>query len=206
MATNFELVKRALDELYVIVKSEYGDTANAAILAQFEIPSGSYGALTSPTRKALNYSSAAARFAYVYTYFAAHCAWISEFLTGSEATTEALTRGATLRVTCLGGGPGTELIGLLNACSSLGRTEPLSCFLLDREDGWAETWAEFDSQVHAEFRVSTSVRSVDVVNPPGWKTWPRRSTQIYFSRFSSCLRFMHLEKARKAFLTALWIR
>jgi hypothetical protein len=46
------------------------------------------------------------------------------------------------------------------------RKGPISCILLDREDGWAETWHDVDTQVKAEFRLTTGVRRVDVCDPP----------------------------------------
>jgi hypothetical protein len=167
MGTNFELVKLALDELHTIIARTEADPT-AAIRTQCERLTASYSDLTAENRAPLDYSSAAVRFAYVYTYVAAHASWVYELLL-EEGIRELIQSDSLLRATCLGGGPGTELIGLLNACNALRRRDPVSCFLLDKEDGWAETWAEIDSRVGASYRVTTSFRSVDVCHPPKYE-------------------------------------
>lgn len=168
MATNFELVKIALDELFEVV-DDTADDAKAELVAACAELSRKYASLTDSRRTPIDYSSPVARFAYVYTYTASHGSWVAEVLTETDETKALLELDEALRVTCLGGGPGSELIGLLKACKELEREEPVSCFLLDSEDAWSETWAEVDQQIEAPFKVSTSFRCVNVLSPPKYE-------------------------------------
>jgi hypothetical protein len=168
MPSNFELVKIALDELFEVVDATTFDAQDELVAACAEL-SAKYKTLTDSRRTPVDYSSPVARFAYLYTYTASHASWVAEVLTETDETSALLESDAPLRVTCLGGGPGSELIGLLKACKELEREEPVSCFLLDSEDSWSETWAEVDQQIEAPFKVSTSFRCVNVLKPPKYE-------------------------------------
>jgi hypothetical protein len=163
--SNFELVKGALDDLFRVVETLCPKDQKTPLLVELAKLSASYKTLTAPNRPAIDYSSPLTRFAYVYTYVAAHSSWVYNLLIHSP--TRRLIEGSEpLRATCLGGGPGTELVALIKACTELKRTAPLLCFQIDSEDGWTETWADVGSRVGAGLRVTTLLRSVDVLKPP----------------------------------------
>lgn len=164
-SSNFELVKGALDDLFRVVETLCPKDQKTPLLAELGRLSASYRTLTAPSRPAIDYSSPLTRFAYVYTYVAAHSSWVYNLLINSP--TRRLIEGSEpLRATCLRVGPGTELVALIKACTELKRTAPLLCFQIDSEDGWTETWADVGSRVGANLRVTTLLRSVDVLNPP----------------------------------------
>lgn len=202
MATNFELVKIALDELFAVVDATTFDAQDELIAACTEL-SRKYASLTDARRTPVDYASPVSRFAYLYTYTASHASWVAEVLSETDATRELLESDSPLRVTCLGGGPGSELIGLLKACKELEREEPVSCFLLDSEDAWSETWAEVDQQIEAPFKVSTSFRCVDVTNPPRYENLAKAfDADLFFSIFFLSEIFAFRSKAQ-AFFTQL---
>lgn len=165
--TNFELVKEALDELFgVVISACGGQDPKQVILAELDRLSESYRNLEDENRSAVDYSSPISRFAYLYTYVAAHSFWVYQLLTTTRLTKDLIAGKQHLTATCLGGGPGTEVVALARAASRLGREAPILCFQLDREDGWTETWAGIaDRMEGAEFRMSTSMRTMDVLNP-----------------------------------------
>jgi hypothetical protein len=164
MATNFELVKLALDEAYKVVEKVSGSKVKEALDAGFA--NLRYENLLDPRRPPVDYSSAATRFAYVYTYVAAHGSWVSELLLNTGELCELIQKSRYLSATCLGGGPGSELVGLLSACNTLGRRDPVFCFLIDKEDGWSEAWTDIGRNVRSTCPLSTSLRAVDIFNPP----------------------------------------
>jgi len=164
--TGFELVKGTLTDLFVQIQSAHGAGAVGVIQKELISLSAQYSNLTATNRKPLDYSDPVTRFAYVYAYVAAHSNWIQSFVSNVEEIRHLIRSTDPVRVTCLGGGPGTELVGLIRACNGFGRKAPLTCFLVDSEDGWAETWTEVDHKIGASFKVSTAFRRVDITNPP----------------------------------------
>jgi hypothetical protein len=164
--TTFELVRSVLDEMYPALEKEHGANVGKAIRERSDQLSKQYGKLDSGKREPIDYSSSLTRFAYVYMYVTAHASWAAGLLAVSPDLVKLLKNNSLLHATFLGGGPGSELIGLLKAAQAAKRKAGLSCFLLDYEDGWAETWADVDQKVNADFKLTTMVRKVDVCNPP----------------------------------------
>ena len=154
MNTSFHLVKKALDRLYELVKEDHGAKTDKFLEAK--IAANNYGDLTSKTRKPNDYSDPAARLAYVYSYVAAHSSYVRGLLRSSDPLLRKIQSDGKLNVACLGGGPGSELMGLIQVCVELGRKGPLACWLLDSEDGWSETWNHVDDELNAKFKVNNA--------------------------------------------------
>jgi hypothetical protein len=70
--TIFELVKLALDELYVEGTKEYGAKLDAAITKRVKYLAESYRKLGSDDREPIDYKNPATRFAYVFKYTSSH--------------------------------------------------------------------------------------------------------------------------------------
>jgi Putative SAM-dependent methyltransferase len=164
MDTSFKLVKSVLDDLYKLISVKHGENATKVIKDRLRTLSGEYTTLTSPIRIPIDYADPVTRFAYVFTYVAAHSSYVKQRLLSCEQLKSALSRNDGLKVTCVGGGPGSEMLGLLQACMSLDREKPLTVWLLDREESWSETWAEIDTRLEATFKLSTNSRQSDVTS------------------------------------------
>lgn len=162
MDTAFQLVKTVLDDLHGLITKKHGSKATDQIKSRIQTLSGEYGNLTSVLRVPVDYEDPVTRFAYVYSYVAAHSAYVKQRLLSCNELRHKLKASTALRVTCVGGGPGSEMLGLLQACISVNRKDPLSVWLLDREESWSETWGEIDSRLEADFKLSTSFRQTDV--------------------------------------------
>jgi hypothetical protein len=50
-------------------------------------------------------------------------------------------------MSALAGGPGTELLGTLKHCMEKRRQTVLRCNLFDRQQAWAEAWADVDKKI-----------------------------------------------------------
>jgi hypothetical protein len=151
--TIFELVKIALDELYAQGLRQHGVKLDAAIREQIEYLSRSYGYLRDANRKPVDYRDPATRFAYVYMYVAAHGDYLVQVLEKVRST-----RGGhifdveNIRVSCVGGGPGSDIVGLLKYLDENGHREPVKRVTTERRLGrtlgpnWARLWRQpFDS-------------------------------------------------------------
>ncbi|WP_309091979.1 hypothetical protein [Phenylobacterium sp.] len=171
--TIFELVKIALDELYKDAAKEYGAETDQKIIDQLDYLSQSYKGLSDPKRPPIDYGDPAVRFAYVFRYVAAHGDYIVQVLKYFRAEHGAVLPGPTARVSCIGGGPGSDVIAILKYLSDMGKhekVEKLICYLLDGEQGWADAWTEFDESLESDVNLSPIFQKLDVSNFDSWQS------------------------------------
>ena len=169
--TIFELVKLALDELYEEGIQEYAGKLDATIKTRMTYLTGSYETLLSGNRKPIDYRDPATRFAYAFKYVAAHGDYLVQAL---EATRHEIGKYIfeedTLRLSCIGGGPGSDVIGVLKylAEHSDEPTRKLTCYLLDGEQAWADTWTEIGASLASNLAVNVNFQKLDVTDPKSW--------------------------------------
>ncbi len=184
MDTSFKLVKSVLDDLNGLVTKKHGANATGQIKSRLQTLSGEYVNLTSTLRVPVDYADPVTRFAYVYSYVAAHSSYVKQRLLNCEELRAKLKGNDPLRVTCVGGGPGSEMLGLLQACIFVNRKSPLSVWLLDREESWSETWGEIDSRLEADFKLSTNFRQTDVTTYKNFDNLQKAfSSEIFIMSF-----------------------
>jgi hypothetical protein len=162
--TSFKLVKMVLDDLYGLIEKKHKTSADAKIRERLKSLSNEYTGLADGTRTPIDYSDPVTRFAYVYSYVAAHSAYVKLKLLGCDEVRTLLKSTDKVRVSCIGGGPGSELIGLLQASTALNRVSSLSVWLLDGEESWSETWSEVDERLEADFKLTSNSRQADVTS------------------------------------------
>lgn len=171
--TIFELVKIALDELYAEAVSEYGKSTDEEIKKRIAYLSTSYGKLENVERKPVDYKDPATRFAYVFKYVAAHGDYLVQVL--AELRSHAggpIFSDGTLRVSCVGGGPGSDIIAVIKYLTSKSAKEPATkviCYLLDREQAWADTWTELDESLNSSVHLNANFQPLDVTNKESWQ-------------------------------------
>jgi hypothetical protein len=173
LMTIFELVKLALDELYEEGLGEHGSKLDEIIKKRMGYLSKSYASLTEEDRSAISYSDPATRFAYVYMYVAALGDYLVQLLDKIGIKLGSLPfDGGTLRASCLGGGPGSDVIALLKYLEENQDTAPekVICYLLDGEQAWADTWTEFSASLTSDVRLTTNFQPLDVTQPSSWKS------------------------------------
>jgi hypothetical protein len=72
----------------------------------------------------------------------------------------------------MGGGPGSDIIAILKFLDENKRTEPIKkiiCYLLDKEQAWADTWTELDEKLSIGIALNTNFQPLDVTDPNSWK-------------------------------------
>jgi hypothetical protein len=169
--TIFQLVKIALDTLYAEVVQAYGSDADAKITDRIAYLSKSYVSLSSSDREPVNYKDPATRFAYVYKYVASHGDYVVQVLNALRQKVSPIFNSDTVRVSCVGGGPGSDIIGLLKYLDDHQDTEKVKkivCYLLDREQAWADTWTELDESLNSNMQFNVHFQPLDVTNPDSW--------------------------------------
>lgn len=170
--TIFQLVKIALDALYAEAEHSFGADAAVRISEQIKYLSKSYGELNQSKREPVNYKNPATRFAYVYKYVASHGDYVLQVLQAlRKALGKPIFQPGSLRVTCVGGGPGSDIIGLLkylDECNDTEKVKKVTCYLLDREQAWADTWTELDDSLSVDLLLHANFQPLDVTSPESW--------------------------------------
>lgn len=170
--TIFQLVKIALDTLYAESLAIHGSSTDAKIAAQMIYLSKSYTELNQADRQPVNYKDPATRFAYVYKYVASHGNYVVQVLNAlSQKLDGPVFTSESIRVSCVGGGPGSDIIALLKYLDEREATEKVkkvTCYLLDREQAWADTWTELDDSLQTNLMLHANFQPLDVTDPDSW--------------------------------------
>jgi len=167
----FEIIKRVLDSEFLNIEAE--DNAGRIDLVNQEILNldAAYRELTDESANPPNYRSPAARFAYIYKYTTCHADIVCKALGQNNIVSlRRLFEGDDwLKVACIGGGPGSDFIGVLKYLALSNIRKNLRCFLLDSEPAWGDTWSEVDEQAEGlEIRISTHYQELNVCEPDTW--------------------------------------
>lgn len=169
--TMFELVKIALDDLYGQGEDKYGAKLDAIVKDKMLYLSEAYKNLRDEHREPLDYKDPATRLAYVYSYVASHADYmvqVFEKLRRREG--KCVFSENHLRVSCVGGGPGSDFLAMLKFLSEYNESvEKITCYLLDREQAWADTWTELDDSLSSEINLKTNFQMLDVTKKASWE-------------------------------------
>lgn len=126
-----------------------------------------YSRLKEVDRPTIDYSDPAVRMAYLYKYVTAHAQLVGQRVLSSDLLWNVVKDDCF--ITCLGGGPGSELLGISLAISEREVDGPTArhAVLLDREFNWSYDWADLAGQ----FRLPLSYAALpfDVVDATSWR-------------------------------------
>ena len=164
-------MKLALDELYAEGTKEHGFRLDAEITKQVSYLADSYRKLGSDDRNPIDYEDPATRFAYVFKYTASHGDYVVQTLQAARRALKGdLFEGESLRLSCVGGGPGSDVIGVLKYLSDYPSepTKKITCYLLDGEQAWADTWTEIGDSIETSVSVNVNFQPLDVTDPGSW--------------------------------------
>ena len=170
--TLLELVKITLDGLYKEAQETYSaGNVDAEIQKRIAYLSKSYGKLKDAHRTPIDYRDPATRFAYVCKYVAAHGDYIVQLLALTKDELGKVFENAKARVTCVGGGPGSDILAVLKYLDDYGKKEAVdkvTFYLLDKEQAWADTWTELEDSFEAAVGLNSYFQTMDVTDPESW--------------------------------------
>lgn len=177
----FQIIKTVLDEAYAEIQGS-DEEKDKLISEALEKLSADYSNLLNGA--VIDYANPDTRFAYIYKYVTSHANLVFKITLNNKDLGLLFDRDK-ITVACIGGGPGSDFLGILKYLI-VNDKKPVTRFkLCDREKTWAESWSDVDDKVDAEFRISTSYLSIDVTNPEDWKSHAKYYqsdlfTMIYF--------------------------
>jgi hypothetical protein len=208
----FQLIKSVLDEIY---RRLPGDDAkkDSQIKIQAKALSKAYGELA---KKGVphNYVDPVTRFAYIYVYVTSHANVVYQLIV-RYAPLRKLFEREVVNVTCIGGGPGSDFLGILKyILKHVKKTPRLKLSLFDREPAWSECWSDVDDKLGLP--ISNVFQYFDVTKPETWKPYDKflyadLFTMIYFMSEIDSLRaqaepfFTHLFRNAKKGALLLYV-
>jgi hypothetical protein len=88
---------------------------------------------------------------------------------------------------CIGGGPGSDLLGILKFILKRGCDLKLTCFLFDKERAWSDSWTDVADNLNAPCRLNPPFNHMDVTDQSTWAAYQNylRSDLITLSYFLS---------------------
>ena len=162
----FRTIKSTLDQtLDEYCQIEGITRARALIDAKRHLVENQRAYFTPGTK--LDYSQPFRRIAYIFAYVAAHANLtdrsFERFVHLKDLVDERLTSGDTLKICALGGGPGSELLGLAKYAErkARGRWIDIDFMLVDYIREWDETWNALQEDITRQFQSEYGPRRRD---------------------------------------------
>ena len=159
----FELVRAVLDDVY----SDLGPSGADDVKKSFSIMSRHFGSLRSMGGP--EYSDPATRCGYVFKYVTCHANLVYQTVARCSDLRAAITRNDRVWVTCLGGGPGSDLLGLVKYLETLDNPPIPMFYICDRERFWRDTWGDVGMRLDS-VSIHSSYEEHDALDSKTWAT------------------------------------
>lgn len=163
-----ELVKRVMEdaiELHVRTSGRSRDAVLKEINAHIDSTSSQHWT----NEPEIEYDDPLCRLGYLYIHAAANATLFERVLAESDELSAILKQTAqnTLNVCALGGGPGTELLGLSKYFLRRPHRLPprkITFTVIDKVSEWADTWSQLADAAEEQFRASMSQKGIERPN------------------------------------------
>jgi hypothetical protein len=163
----FDLVAKVLDATYEKVPEKRNGSRDQSIKEAIAATAKQYGSVMDDGGP--DFSDPATRFGYVFTYVPAHSHWVYELLDRSEFAKEIFSKGRA-RVTCVGGGPGSDVVGVLKYLENKGIECKLFAEIIDGCEDWKLTWSDMAYEIEWGGHLNTDYVIHDVATKSTWKS------------------------------------
>lgn len=181
----FKLVVPALDQLFELLPGDGESEKFACIRQRSEKFKLDYLRLYSDPDMTMDYSDIVSQVAYLYKYVPVRATLIKIILSKSDEVWRFLAQGD-VKVTCIGGGPGTDVIGLLGFLAARGFTGNIQTTIYDRELGWESCWKAMQDTCLGLEGIKTHYLHLDLTDESTWYAW-RNATVPELYIISYCL-------------------
>ena len=194
------VLEEEIDEIVDDLDSEQNDLVLAAVgkvRAALKKLSISYS--NTYENELPDFSRPEIRHAYIFRYTTAHADMICQAINKSSDLT-ALFNEKKVIVSCIGGGPGSDMLGIVKYILRKPDKPNLKIYLIDKEIAWSNSWGSVDEYVSSEFMCSKDFLTVDVTDPSTYIKLPKhaRADLFTFSFFLSEI-YRHQEKSNLYF-------
>ena len=171
--TLMQLIKLVLDDAYKAIHITEEAEKDKLIKEELKSLSLEYANLTNTHTPPIDYSDPAKRFAYIYKYTVAHADYIMKLICNCNDLRILFTLKH-VEVACLGGGPGSDLLGILKYMIQAGSKDTcLTCYIFDKERAWGDSWSDVARALDAPFRVFPVFQQMDVTDSSSWASYEK---------------------------------
>jgi len=205
--STFTLVSQVIRKLEAISLAAGETNFDAKVQATFSQLTQKYFKLSNHSVE-IDYGDAITHFCYVFKYVAPHADYLARIL--ALARTKAkkpLFSRKVLRVACIGGGPGTDLIGLLKYLAGRANEDgikEIEVTVYDKEEAWHEVFNFVLASTYSNIKITAFFGTLDVTDPSAWNGITFSDYDLIISSFlvSEICR-LKLGKAAKGFWSQL---
>ena len=189
MTTCFERAKKVVDALIPVAEKLINDSTPVDVVVRKRLNalSGGYGwNLLNIGRSPIDYSKTTTHIAYIYRSFSAHADWVFKALNmASPAVTKALAADE-LKVACIGGGPGSDIAGVLKFAEAHGLlAKEFEFIVLDREPAWRRARNELIATYEGEAEATLSYQALDLADGSPWTdNWEFANSDLFVLSFA----------------------
>jgi hypothetical protein len=190
----FQLIKTVLEEIYKRISGDDADKDEQIKSQMFALRKAYENLLREGVPN--DYADAVTRFAYIYVYVTSHANVVYQLIQNCSASKScselaSLFDRDQVNVTCIGGGPGSDFLGILKYIIKNEKTPRLKLNLFDREAAWHECWQDVDDKL--KLPISNTFTPFDVTKEETWKPFEKflsddLFTMVYFMSEINSLR------------------
>jgi len=167
------------------------------------------GNLLNKNRKLIDYSALATQTAYVFMYVASHADFLAQVFAKADAV-DALTplKQEEVRVTSMGGGPGSDLLALVQTIRLMPaevRPRRIHYRVLDKQPNWHEILQTVAIQQRGTIHIELSFERMDVTVPEQWQGMSTENDDLLIMNFfvSEVCKLREADSVRKCLKKAL---
>jgi len=168
-----QLIKNVLDDAYSEIELADDKQKDKAIKAKIELLSDKYKKLTSSVGTGIDYSDPIARFAYIYKYTVAHADYVMQIIRDSKDISALFQKNGHVQAACVGGGPGSDFLGILKYMMNKKTGCDLTCYLFDKERAWGDSWSDVARALKADVAIYPIFEHLDVTDSNTWKSYTK---------------------------------
>ncbi len=178
----FQLIKTVLDEAYAQIPGN-PEEKDRRIISELAWLTRQYSNLTS--QGCIDYSPPCRRFAYLYRYTTCHANLVYQVVRNNVRILRDVLTRENISLACIGGGPGSDFLGIIKYLMETDYHPSLSCKILERDPAWGESWSDVHEKLGGSFSISTIFHPMDVRTESSWRVYTKylRSdlvTLVYF--------------------------
>jgi hypothetical protein len=160
----FDMVKGVLNKLYLEIPGSGFLSRDTCVETELQKLSDAYkGENLENNVKGINYHNLITKFAYAHTYLACHADLVFQIIKSSPDLEEAFRREV-LNISCIGSGPGSEVLGIIKYLKYVGKFPHLNFDLYDREYSWKTIWSKLLTKQLVFETTTIRPESLDVIN------------------------------------------
>jgi len=160
----FLVIKAVLDELYEkLPVPRHGKTKDEIIQEKLVELRKDYDYL--PMGKLPDYTDLYKRFAYLYCYVPAHANILYRLIDWKLGN---VFNENEVKVSCFGGGPGSDLLGIVKFMVERNKSAKLRCNMYDKEEIWCNSLRSICKNTKKSFSASSSFNPLDITIPDTW--------------------------------------